>query len=120
MGRRHVSYASGLEEDVSLCSQPPWQQVVFVPSRRHHLTAMSPNPLAGIRRGNSKRESGSTGLSLNSKLVQGLILLVACVLFGANLNYASYPPGTVLDIKLGDVTLEQFSYVPTPDGYEFK
>ncbi|KAI8040445.1 uncharacterized protein LOC128258553 [Drosophila gunungcola] len=59
------------------------------------------------------------GLNINNKLVQALILLVACVLFGANLNYASFPPGTVIDIKLGDVTLEQFSYTPTRDGYEF-
>jgi len=60
------------------------------------------------------------GLRINSKLVQALILLVACVLFGANLNYASFPPGTVIDIKLGDVALDQFSYTPTRDGYEFK
>ncbi|KAH8314884.1 hypothetical protein KR074_007433 [Drosophila pseudoananassae] len=59
------------------------------------------------------------GLSLNSKMVHCLILLAAFVLFGANLNYASFPPGTVIDIKLGEVDLEQFSYVPTRDGYEF-
>ncbi|KAH8234831.1 hypothetical protein KR032_003790, partial [Drosophila birchii] len=79
-------------------------------------SAMSLNPLAGIGRGNGQKESG---LSLKSTLVQAIILLVACVLFGANLNYASFPPGTVIDIKLGEVTLEQFSYVPTRDGYEF-
>ncbi|XP_020808970.1 uncharacterized protein LOC110184700 [Drosophila serrata] len=77
---------------------------------------MGLNPLAGIGRGNGQKESG---LNLKSTLVQAIILLVACVLFGANLNYASFPPSTVIDIKLGDVTLEQFSYVPTPDGYEF-
>ncbi|EDV51115.1 uncharacterized protein LOC6545120 [Drosophila erecta] len=58
-------------------------------------------------------------LSINNKLVQALILLVACVLFGAKLNYAVFPPGTVLDIKLGEVALEQFAYTPTRDGYEF-
>ncbi|KAH8297815.1 hypothetical protein KR054_011022 [Drosophila jambulina] len=77
---------------------------------------MTFNPLADIGRGNGQKESG---LNLKSTLVQAIILLVACILFGANLNYASFPPGTVIDIKLGDVTLEQFSYVPTPDGYEF-
>lgn len=32
---------------------------------------------------------------------------------------ASFPPGTVLDIQLGDVVIEQFSYIPTRGGYEF-
>ncbi|XP_016991113.1 uncharacterized protein LOC108053058 [Drosophila rhopaloa] len=78
---------------------------------------MSLSPLAS-RIGQGKKEARN-GLSINNKLVQALILLVACVLFGANFNYASFPPGTVIDIKLGDVTLEQFSYTPTREGYEF-
>ncbi|KAH8318470.1 hypothetical protein KR067_003247 [Drosophila pandora] len=65
------------------------------------------------------KKEANRGLNLNSKMVHCLILLVAFVLFGANLNYASFPPGTVVDIKLGEVDLEQFSYVPTRDGYEF-
>ncbi|EDW93611.1 uncharacterized protein LOC6533173 [Drosophila yakuba] len=65
------------------------------------------------------KKEARNGLSINNKLVQALIILVACVLFGANMNYASFPPGTVIDIKLGDVALEQFSYTPTRDGYEF-
>ncbi|XP_016933298.3 uncharacterized protein [Drosophila suzukii] len=78
---------------------------------------MSLSPLAGsISHG---KKEVRQGLRINSKLVQALILLVACVLFGANLNYASFPPGTVIDIKLGDVALDQFSYTPTRDGYEF-
>jgi len=59
-------------------------------------------------------------VALFAVALAALILLVACVLFGANLNYASFPPGTVIDIKLGDVALDQFSYTPTRDGYEFK
>ncbi|XP_017048558.1 uncharacterized protein LOC108093125 [Drosophila ficusphila] len=59
------------------------------------------------------------GLNINNSLVQALILMVAFVLFGANFNYASFPPGTVIDIKLGEVNLEQFSYTPTREGYEF-
>ncbi|XP_016956218.1 uncharacterized protein LOC108028757 [Drosophila biarmipes] len=78
---------------------------------------MSLSPLASsISQG---RKEVRQGLKINSKLVQALILLVACVLFGANFNYASFPPGTVIDIKLGDVPLDQFSYTPTRDGYEF-
>ncbi|XP_039487589.1 uncharacterized protein LOC120449272 [Drosophila santomea] len=65
------------------------------------------------------KKEARNGLSINNKLVQALIILVACVLFGAHMNYASFPPGTVIDIKLGDVALEQFSYTPTRDGYEF-
>ncbi|KAH8304029.1 hypothetical protein KR018_006403 [Drosophila ironensis] len=67
----------------------------------------------------SGKKEAHFGLNLNSKMVQLLIVLAACILFGANLNYASFPPGTVIDIKLGEVELEQFSYVPTRDGYEF-
>ncbi|XP_017010523.2 uncharacterized protein [Drosophila takahashii] len=78
---------------------------------------MGLSPLANSI-GQGKKEARQ-GLTINSKLVQALILLVACVLFGANLNYASFPPGTVIDIKLGDVAVEQFSYTPTRDGYEF-
>ncbi|KAH8364536.1 hypothetical protein KR084_007698, partial [Drosophila pseudotakahashii] len=80
-------------------------------------STMGLSPLANSI-GQGKKEARQ-GLKINSKLVQALILLVACVLFGANLNYASFPPGTVIDIKLGDVAVEQFSYTPTRDGYEF-
>ncbi|XP_034481385.1 uncharacterized protein LOC117787049 [Drosophila innubila] len=54
------------------------------------------------------------------KCVKLLLLLVACVQWGAeNGSSASYAPGTVLDIQLGDVVIEQFSYIPTRGGYEF-
>ncbi|XP_030560981.1 uncharacterized protein LOC115762771 [Drosophila novamexicana] len=49
-----------------------------------------------------------------------LLLLLASVLCGTeNGANASYAPGTVLDIQLGDVIIEQFSYIPTRQGYEF-
>jgi len=99
------------------CQLCVFQTSIF-PRATNHRSKMSLSPLANsISHG---KKEVLQGLRINSKLVQALILLVACVLFGANLNYASFPPGTVIDIKLGDVALDQFSYTPTRDGYEFK
>ncbi|KAL7734140.1 hypothetical protein ACLKA6_011820 [Drosophila palustris] len=60
--------------------------------------------------------SGKTKLNF----VKLLLLLVAFVQWGEkNVASASYAPGTVLDIQLGDVIIEQFTYIPTRGGYEF-
>ncbi|XP_030386206.1 uncharacterized protein LOC115633022 [Scaptodrosophila lebanonensis] len=44
------------------------------------------------------------------------LLLLACSLAVGN---ASFPPGTVLDIQLGNVIVEQFIYLPTGNGYKY-
>ncbi|KAH8365503.1 hypothetical protein KR093_001488 [Drosophila rubida] len=48
-----------------------------------------------------------------------MLLLVFAQWETKNSVRASYAPGTVLDIQLGDVVIEQFSYIPTRGGYEF-
>ncbi|XP_034658671.1 uncharacterized protein LOC117895259 [Drosophila subobscura] len=69
--------------------------------------------------GTSSSSGGKEALNINSKLVHGFVLLLACILLGANINSASFAPGTVLDIMLGESTVEQFKYIPLADGYEF-
>ncbi|ALC43604.1 CG13297 [Drosophila busckii] len=46
-----------------------------------------------------------------------MLILLQLSLF--NNVKGSFPPGTVLDIKLGNVVIEQFSYIPTREGYQY-
>ncbi|EDW33407.1 GL15512 [Drosophila persimilis] len=66
----------------------------------------------------SGKESGNR-LNINSKLVHGLVRLLACILLGANINSVSFAPVPVLDIMLGETDVEQLKYIPLADGYEF-
>ncbi|EDV95678.1 uncharacterized protein LOC6557767 [Drosophila grimshawi] len=63
-----------------------------------------------------KQYNSSSGLGRCVIRCLPLLLLWTSVLWNAS---ASYAPGTVLDIQLGDVVIEQFRYIPTGGGYEF-
>lgn len=56
----------------------------------------------------------------NNPCARFILLVLLLQLLGVvQWSSASFPPGTVLDIQLGDVVIEQFSYIPTRGGYEF-
>ncbi|XP_068142894.1 uncharacterized protein [Drosophila tropicalis] len=82
-------------------------------------------PSQWVRKGNGSGDKSTGGemdiipYDLNNKYVQFVILILACTLLGCARINASYAPGTVLDIQLGEAEVEQFKYIPTRDGYEF-